>query len=113
MESLVLASAFLGISIGTSLCCFWMACHGSTLKDVFLGVASAAILLAGALGSVTAHAWRKTVGGFQKPAQKLTQMPAQKLTQMLSQKKHLYSAISKAKHLDSIPESVMESLPYV
>ena len=110
MESLVLSSAFLGMSIGTSLCCFWLACHESTLsrtesqsiiglQDVFLGVASAAILCAGALGSVTVHTWRiaTATAEFQKS----------------TPKKHFYSAISKTKPLDSIPESEMEYLPYM
>ena len=97
MESLVLSSALLGVCIGTSLCSFWMAGHESALQDVFIGVASVAILLAGVLGSVTVHAWKVAMSETRPPVSK----------------KHFYSAISKAKYLESIPESDAESLPHV
>ncbi len=108
MESLVLSSALLGVCIGTSLCSFWMAVHESALsrtesqsitglQDVFVGVASAAILLAGVLGSVTVHTWRVAVSELCMP----------------TSKKHSYRAISKAKYLESIPESDAESLSHV
>ena len=33
--------------IGTSLCCFWFSVQGQECRDVFLGIGSAAILVAG------------------------------------------------------------------
>lgn len=49
MESLIAVSAAVGMCIGTSLCCFWFSAQGQAqeCRDMFLGVGSFALLVAG------------------------------------------------------------------
>jgi hypothetical protein len=47
MDSLIIVSAAVGMCIGTSLCCFWFSAETQGCRDLFLGVGSFALLIAG------------------------------------------------------------------
>ena len=61
MDSLILASAAVGMYIGTSLCCFWFSAQGQECRDVFLGVGSVALLLAGMSTSHVSRFYEETL----------------------------------------------------
>ena len=55
-----MTSAAVGMCIGTSLCCFWFASVQES-KDVFLGVGSAAILVAGIFTSHVSKSYQEAL----------------------------------------------------